>query len=58
MAEYLKPATRGRRDPTSNAKQNGRIMNPPRFAELGGLTGPSKAVSRNGMSIVKPGGAK
>ena len=43
------------RDPLSNEKLNGNIVNPPRFAELGGLSSRGKAVHRNDLKIVKPG---
>lgn len=43
------------RDPLSNEQMNGNIMNPPRFAQLGGLSSRTKAVFRNMMKIVKPG---
>lgn len=43
------------RDPLTNSQMNGNIMNPPRYAELGGLDGPRGSVKRNTMSIVKPG---
>jgi len=43
------------RDPISNEQQNGNIVNPPRFAELGGLSSKGKAVRRNALNIVKPG---
>lgn len=43
------------RNPTTNAQMNGNILNPPRYAELGGLTSAGKAVGRNSMTIVPPG---
>jgi hypothetical protein len=43
------------RDPRSNAQVNGNIVNPPRYAQLGGLTDASKALTRNEMRIVPPG---
>jgi predicted methyltransferase len=43
------------RDPVSNEQMNGNVMNPPRFAELGGLSGRTKAFFKNAMRIVKPG---
>ena len=56
-SEYLKPSSKGTRDPISNAKTNGRIMNPPRMAELGGLSSARKsgAMSKNMLVIKKPG---
>lgn len=52
----FKPNATGMRRPTDNARVNGRIINPPRFAQLGGLTGPSKALEGNNIKITKPGG--
>jgi len=43
------------RDPLDNNKDNGNIANPPRYAELGGLSGGTKAVFRNTFRIVRPG---
>lgn len=43
------------RDPLSDEKVNGNIVNPPRYAELGGLSSANKAVYRNTLKIVKPG---
>lgn len=59
MGDFLKPSSKGRRDPLSNSKTNGRIVNPPRFAELGGLSSAKKkgAMMKNSLSIRKPGGA-
>lgn len=57
MAEgrLYKPSSRGMRDPTSNAKMNGQIDNPPRYAEMGGFTGKGKGFKKNDKSIRKPG---
>lgn len=57
MSDFLKPSSRGRRDVLSNAKNNGRIVNVPRFAELGGLTSVKKkgAMTKNQLNIKKPG---
>ena len=54
---YLKPSSKGKRDILSNARENGRIVNPPRMAQLGGLSTPRKsgAMSRNDLKIRKPG---
>lgn len=43
------------RDPLTNEQMNGNIFNPPRFAQLGGLSSRNKAVFRNTLKIVKPG---
>ena len=55
--EYLKPSPKGKRDILSNSKSNGRILNPPRFAELGGLSSARKggAMKKNNLTIKKPG---
>lgn len=57
MSEYLKPKDKGRRDVLSNAHENGRIFNPPRFAQLGGLSSAKKkgAMTKNSMGIRRPG---
>mgnify|MGYP001608982824 CR=1 FL=1 len=54
---YLKPSSRGRREPLDNGRMNGRVVNPPRMAELGGLSSPRKgnAMKKNNLSIKKPG---
>ena len=51
----FKPGEAGMRDPLDNSLQNGRIMNPPRFAQVGKLNGPSKGTKRNKMVIEGPG---
>lgn len=56
MGDLFKPSSAGIRRPTDNERVNGRIVNPPRFAYLGGLSGPSKALTGNNINIVKPGG--
>jgi hypothetical protein len=43
------------RDPLSNVIDDGMIVNPPRYAELGGLSGASKTF-KNKMTIRKPAG--
>lgn len=44
------------RPPTSNAKQNGNIINPPRYAEFGGLKPGARGIAKNEMSVNMPGG--
>ena len=51
----FKPSEVGRRDPLDNSRANGRVMNPPRYAETGGLSGSSKGVKKNNMTIASPG---
>jgi hypothetical protein len=55
---YLQPSQDGLRKPTDPQKENGNIINPPRYAEFGGLTGPSKVATRNPLVISKPGGGR
>lgn len=57
MAKLFEPSAQGKRDPNDNARQNGRIINTPRYAQFGGLTSASKALTGNNMKIVKPGGS-
>ena len=53
---YLMPSSDGLRKPTDPQKENGQIINPPRYAELGGLdalvftagVGENSAVVRQG----------
>jgi hypothetical protein len=51
----FKPDGSGIRNPTTNAKENGVINNPPRFGELGGLSSAGKGIKRNKAVIRKPG---
>ena len=46
------------RPPTSNARYHGNIVNPPRFAELGGLKSASEGDRKNDMVVVAPGGTQ
>lgn len=59
-SDYLKPKSTGIREPLSNAQMNGRVMNPPRMAQLGGLTSAKKkgATTKNSLSIRRPGDTK
>lgn len=43
------------RKPTTNEQKNGQIVNPPRYAEMGGLSSAGKAISKNKMVVQKPG---
>jgi len=45
------------RRPTDNNKKNGVVINTPRYAEFGGLSGASK-VAANMMRVEKPGDGK
>ena len=55
---FLEPSTQGLRKPTDPQKENGQIVNPPRYAEHGGLDKPSRAYQKNPFSISKPGGGR
>jgi hypothetical protein len=46
------------RQPTTDKQQNGSIINPPRFAHLGGLSGATKAGAKNQLNIKPPGDGK
>ena len=52
---YLKPTTKGMRQPLDNGSTSDMIVNPPRFAELGGLKSPGKLGKKNMMAVRKPG---
>lgn len=54
---YLMPSSKGRREPLDNGRANGRVINPPRFAALGGLSSAKKkgAMVKNNLAIKKPG---
>jgi hypothetical protein len=54
MTELFKPSARGVRSPTTNAKSNGDIDNPPRFPQLGGFTGTGKGIKKNTYKIRPP----
>ena len=52
----FKPRNTTIRSPTSNARQKGRITNPPRLSEIGGLK--MGAMVRNDQMLKKPGDTK
>lgn len=54
-SNYLKPTTKGMRQPLDNGSQQDMIVNPPRWAELGGLKSAAKIGKRNAQAIRKPG---
>ena len=56
-ARYLEPSSKGKRGEIDNSKDNGRMVNPPRFAALGGLSSAKKsgAMTKNDKTIKKPG---
>ena len=45
MGQFLKPSEAGLRKPTDAAQINGQVINPPRYCEYGGLSGPSRVVT-------------
>lgn len=56
---YLEPSSGGGlRKPTDPAKENGQIVNQPRYAEHGGLDKPGRIAQKNPMTISKPGGGR
>lgn len=57
--DLFKPRGAGQpRRPTDPAQNNGPIVNPPRYAKLGGLSGASKAGEKNSMIVRRPGDGK
>lgn len=52
---YLKPTTKGMRQPLDNGSQSDMIVNPPRWAELGGLKSAGKIGKKNSMAVRRPG---
>ena len=58
---YLEPSTEGLRKPTDPQKENGQIINQPRYAEHGGLDKPQRTAhvtNPNRLHISKPGGGR
>ena len=55
---YLEPSETGLRKPTDPQKENGQMINPPRFAEHGGLDRPARISAKNPLGISKPGGGR
>lgn len=63
MPRFLAPSSAGLRHPTDPKKENGMVVNPPRYLEIGGLDKASRtapSVSKGGTrknvyGIVKPG---
>lgn len=65
--KFLQPPAGGLRKPTDAAQINGNIVNPPRYAEYGGLRGPSRVATAvnnsifdigNPFTISKPNGGR
>jgi len=66
-SNFMKPSDGGLRRPTDPGQINGVVINPPRFCEYGGLSGPSKVKTTvnkslydigNPFHISKPGGGR
>ena len=55
---YLMPSSDGLRKPTDPQKENGQIINPPRYAELGGLDAAKRITQKNPFTISKPNGGR
>lgn len=59
MTDVFKPRGAAKiRNATTDQQQNGQITNTPRFAHLGGLTGPGKTGGKNMYGIKPPGDGK
>lgn len=55
-SRFLEPSTAGLRKPQDAQKENGQVINTPRYAELGGLDKPSRIAQKNPLSIKKANG--
>jgi len=64
---FLKPSEQGLRMPTDPAQINGPVINPPRYCEYGGLSGPDRVKTTvnnskfdigNPLTISKPNGGR
>jgi hypothetical protein len=55
---YLKPSTRGMRQPLDNGSTSDLVVNPPRFAQIGGLTSARKLPKKNTMTVKRPGSSE
>jgi len=42
------------RDPRDPKQVKGKMVNPPRYQKLGGLSGPSRGPQKNSMGVEKP----
>ena len=59
MSDLFKPrGSASIRRPQDDKQDNGVIVNPPRYARIGGLDGGAKVGPKNKMTITKPGGGK
>lgn len=55
-SRFLEPSNAGLRQPTDPQKENGQIINPPRYAEYGGLDSGKRIAQKNPLTITKPNG--
>jgi len=55
---YLEPSSAGLRKPTDSQKENGQVVNQPRFAEHGGLDKVTRIAQKNPFNISKPHGGR
>jgi hypothetical protein len=55
---FLEPSSAGLRKPTDPGKENGQIINQPRYAEHGGLDKPARIAQKNPLHISKPNGGR
>lgn len=53
-SKFLEPSSAGLRKPTDAQKENGQIINPPRYAEHGGLDSAKRVAQKNPLAIKKP----
>ena len=59
MVDLYKPrGAQQPRRPTDSNQKNGRVINPPRFAHLGGLSSATKTGPKNKMMVEKPTNVK
>jgi hypothetical protein len=66
-SNFMKPSSSGLRMPTDPGQINGVVINPPRYAEYGGLRGPDRVKTTvnksifdigNPFTISKPNGGR
>jgi hypothetical protein len=55
---FLEPSSAGLREPTDPQKDNGQIINQPRYSEHGGLDKPARLAQKNPLTISKPNGGR
>lgn len=56
--KFLEPSSAGLRQPTDPQKESGQIINPPRYAEMGGLDSAKRVAQKNPLTITKPNGSR